>query len=61
MENTYLSTFQALGGLGRFVKKGKTVLVKPNIGWDKTPGEGATTNPDLVGRIVAGMRARVDG
>jgi uncharacterized protein (DUF362 family) len=28
------------------------VLVKPNIGWDKTPSEGATTNPDLVGRIV---------
>jgi len=44
---------KALGGLGRFVKKGKTVLVKPNIGWDKTPSEGATTNPDLVGRIVA--------
>ena len=44
---------QALGGLGRFVKKGKTVLVKPNIGWDKTPSEGATTNPELVGRIVA--------
>ncbi|MBI5240240.1 MAG: DUF362 domain-containing protein [Elusimicrobia bacterium] len=44
---------RALGGLGRFVKKGGTVLVKPNIGWDKTPSEGATTNPDLVGRIVA--------
>ena len=44
---------KALGGLGRFVKKGQSVLVKPNIGWDKTPSEGATTNPDLVGRIVA--------
>jgi len=44
---------RALGGLNRFVRKGKTVLVKPNIGWDKTPSEGATTNPDLVGRIVA--------
>ena len=44
---------KALGGLSRFVRKGQTVLVKPNIGWDKTPSEGATTNPDLVGRIVA--------
>ena len=44
---------KALGGMARFVKKGGTVLVKPNIGWDKTPSEGATTNPDLVGRIVA--------
>lgn len=43
----------ALGGMERFVKKGQTVLVKPNIGWDKTPVEGATTNPELVGRIVA--------
>jgi uncharacterized protein (DUF362 family) len=44
---------KTLGGMGRFVRKGGTVLVKPNIGWDKTPSEGATTNPDLVGRIVA--------
>ena len=43
---------RALGGMGRFVKKGQTVLVKPNIGWNKSPTEGATTNPELVGRIV---------
>jgi uncharacterized protein (DUF362 family) len=48
---------QALGGMKRFVKRGGTVLVKPNIGWDKTPSEGATTNPDLVGRIVAAAYA----
>ena len=44
---------KALGGLQRFVRKGQTVLVKPNIGWDRTPSEGADTNPDLVGRLVA--------
>ncbi|HBL18091.1 MAG: hypothetical protein A2X36_11235 [Elusimicrobia bacterium GWA2_69_24] len=43
---------EALGGMKRFVKKGTLVLVKPNIGWDKTPIEGADTNPDLVGRVV---------
>jgi len=43
---------RALGGMGRFVKRGQTVLVKPNIGWSKTPNEGATTNPELVGTIV---------
>lgn len=43
---------KALGGMKRFVKKGQTVLVKPNIGWNKTPLEGANTNPDLVGKIV---------
>ncbi|MBF0361261.1 MAG: DUF362 domain-containing protein [Oligoflexia bacterium] len=41
-----------LGGMGRFVKKDQVVLVKPNIGWNKTPLQGATTNPELVGAIV---------
>lgn len=37
-----------MGGMQRFVKKGGSVLIKPNIGWDRTPEYGATTNPDLV-------------
>ncbi|MBF0206533.1 MAG: DUF362 domain-containing protein [Oligoflexia bacterium] len=41
-----------LGGMQRFVKKGTVVLVKPNIGWNKTPTQGANTNPELVGAIV---------
>jgi len=42
----------ALGGMGKFVKKGQTVVVKPNIGWDTTPELGANTNPELIGHIV---------
>lgn len=42
----------AMGGIGRFVKAGQTVVVKPNIGWDSGPERAANTNPDLVGRIV---------
>ena len=41
-----------MGGMKRFVKKGQTVVVKPNIGWDKPPEWGSNTNPDLVGRVV---------
>lgn len=41
-----------LGGMGAFVRKGQTVVVKPNIGWNSLPEEGADTNPELVGRIV---------
>ncbi|MGZ3880821.1 MAG: DUF362 domain-containing protein [Flavisolibacter sp.] len=41
-----------LGGMGKFVKKGQKVCVKPNIGWDRTPELAANTNPDLVGEIV---------
>jgi uncharacterized protein (DUF362 family) len=41
-----------LGGIGRFVKKGDRVLVKPNVGWDRQPEQAANTNPDVVGAIV---------
>lgn len=42
----------ALGGIGKYVKKGMRVVVKPNIGWDKAPEYAANTNPLLVKRIV---------
>jgi uncharacterized protein (DUF362 family) len=40
------------GGMGAFVRKGQTVVVKPNIGWDQAPEMAADTNPALVKRIV---------
>jgi uncharacterized protein (DUF362 family) len=43
---------EAYGGLGQFVKKGHTVVIKPNIGWDVSPERGANTNPQLVARII---------
>ena len=43
---------KALGGIAQFVKKGQVVLVKPNIGWDKSPEMAANTNPKLVKRII---------
>jgi uncharacterized protein (DUF362 family) len=42
----------SMGGIEKFVKKGQTVVVKPNIGWDTTPERAANTNPLLVKRIV---------
>jgi uncharacterized protein (DUF362 family) len=42
----------SLGGMSTFVKKGQTVVIKPNIGWDATPDHGANTNPKLIGKIV---------
>jgi len=42
-----------LGGIKTFVKAGQTVVVKPNIGWDRAPEFGANTNPQLVGKIVS--------
>lgn len=42
----------SMGGMKRFVKKGQTVVVKPNIGWDVSVERGGNTNPKLVARIV---------
>jgi len=41
-----------LGGMRRFVSRGDIVVVKPNIGWDRTPEFAANTNPEVVGEIV---------
>lgn len=41
------------GGIGTFVKKGMKVVVKPNIGWDRSPEMAANTNPLLVGALVS--------
>ncbi|MGB7296767.1 MAG: DUF362 domain-containing protein [Candidatus Aminicenantales bacterium] len=42
----------ALGGMKRFVSKGDKVMIKPNIGWDRTPELAATTNPEVVKTLV---------
>ena len=42
----------SLGGMKSFVKKGQTVVVKPNIGWDVSPERAGNTNPLLVKRII---------
>ena len=41
-----------LGGMAAFVKKGKRVLVKPNIAFDHTPEQGANTHPEIVKSVV---------
>ena len=38
----------ALGSMGRFVKKGNVVVIKPNMGWDRSPAQAANTNPVVV-------------
>ncbi|MDR3059604.1 MAG: DUF362 domain-containing protein [Dysgonomonas sp.] len=41
-----------IGGMGKYIKKGAKVVVKPNIGWDKTPELAGNTNPKLVTEII---------
>ena len=43
---------KALGGMGKFVKKGNRVLIKPNIAFARPPEGAATTNPEVVAELV---------
>lgn len=42
----------ALGGMGNFVRRGDRVVVKPNIGWDRSPDQGANTHPLVVKAVI---------
>jgi len=47
-----IKAVEAMGGMALFVKEGDTVLVKPNIAWDRTPEQAANTNPQVVAALV---------
>ena len=42
----------ALGGIEHFVSPGDRVLIKPNVGWDRTPEQAANTNPEMVAEMT---------
>lgn len=42
----------AVGGMKRFVKTGDVVVVKPNMGWDRSPELAANTHPQVVRAVV---------
>jgi uncharacterized protein (DUF362 family) len=46
------AAIDALGGMKRFVSRGDVVVIKPNIGWDRTPEQAANTNPEVVAAVV---------
>jgi uncharacterized protein (DUF362 family) len=48
---------EGVGGMGRFVKPGAVVLVKPNMGWVRRADQAANTNPQVVAEIVRLCRA----
>ncbi len=47
------AAIDALGGMKSFIKRGDIVVVKPNIGWDRTPEYAANTNPEVVAALVS--------
>ena len=46
------AVIDVLGGMARFVSRGNFVAVKPNIAWNRSPAQGANTNPEVVATVV---------
>ncbi len=46
------AALEVFGGMSTFVAKGDVVMIKPNIGWDRTPEMAACTNPEVVKTLV---------
>lgn len=46
------AAIERLGGIGAFVSPSDVVVIKPNIGWDRTAEQGANTHPFVVAELV---------
>ena len=45
-----------MGGMKKFVTSRDVVLIKPNVGWDRTPSQAANTDPGVVAALVRACR-----
>lgn len=48
---------EGLGGMGRFVKPGQSVLIKPNLLSDHVPEDAVTTHPEVVRALIRLVKA----
>ncbi|MCM8768269.1 MAG: DUF362 domain-containing protein [Candidatus Omnitrophica bacterium] len=51
-EKAAYRAIEMLGGMGKFVKKGQRVVIKPNIAWNRTVDQAANTHPEVVKALV---------
>jgi uncharacterized protein (DUF362 family) len=46
------AAIDAMGGIKKFISRGDVVVIKPNIGWDRTPEQAGNTNPEVVAAVA---------
>jgi uncharacterized protein (DUF362 family) len=51
-EQIVKAALDAMGGIKKFIARGDIVVIKPNIGWDRTPEQAGNTNPEVVAAVV---------
>ena len=52
MQNAVENAVSLIGGIGKFVKKGDNVVIKPNLVSKKKPEEAVTTNPEFLHAVI---------
>jgi len=55
-ENTRRA-IEAIGGMQAFVRKGESVVIKPNVGWNRSPEQAANTLPEVVATVIRTVKA----
>ena len=50
------AVIERMGGLGQFISREDTVLIKPNAAWDRVPYQAATTTPEVLAELVRAVR-----
>ena len=56
IEQMVAAALGGLGGIERFIRTGDRVLIKPNVGFQRSPMLGATTNPEVLRFVVRACR-----
>lgn len=51
------SAIDAIGGIGHYVERGDTVVIKPNVAFERPAALGATTNPEVLVALVELLKA----
>ena len=41
-----------IGGMGKIIARGDVVMIKPNIGWNRTVEQAACTNPEVLRALI---------
>lgn len=55
-ERNVRAAIARMGGMGQFLTRDDVVVIKPNIGWDRTPAHAANTHPEVVAEVVRACR-----
>ncbi len=50
------AVLEHMGTMRRFISPDDVVVIKPNIGWDRSPEQAANTHPEVVAEVVRACR-----